>query len=60
MSLHSSFFFLGQTVGPIGYGFGLHHVGKAPTLFAAAAIMVVLGVICTQVLRPRAPADAPH
>ena len=34
LSLHSFFFFMGQTVGPIAYGFGIQHVGKMPTLLA--------------------------
>jgi predicted MFS family arabinose efflux permease len=58
MSLHSFFFFLGQTAGPIGYGFALQRVGKQPALFAAASVMVVLGLICARLLRHRAPADA--
>ena len=58
MALHSFFFFMGQTVGPIAYGFGLQHAGKLPALSAAAAIMVVLGLVCAQLLRPRIPADA--
>ncbi len=28
MSLHSFFFFMGQTVGPIAYGFGIQNAGK--------------------------------
>ncbi|MGX1164298.1 DHA1 family inner membrane transport protein [Bradyrhizobium sp. USDA 372] len=58
MSLHSFFFFMGQTVGPLAYGFGLQHAGKTPTLLASAAIMVVLGLVCARFLRSRAPADA--
>ncbi|MBC9881751.1 MFS transporter [Bradyrhizobium sp. INPA01-394B] len=58
MSLHSFFFFMGQTVGPIAYGLGLQHGGKVPTLLASAAIMVVLGLVCARFLRPRAPGDA--
>lgn len=58
MSLHSFFFFMGQTVGPLAYGFGLAHSGKAPTLLASAAIMVVLGFVCARLLKPRAPSDA--
>ncbi|MBW7968753.1 MFS transporter [Bradyrhizobium sp. BR 10289] len=58
MSLHSFFFFMGQTVGPLAYGFGLHHGGKVPTLLASAAIMVALGLVCARWLRSRAPADA--
>ncbi len=37
LSLHSFFFFMGQTVGPIAYGFGIQHAGKMPTLLTAAA-----------------------
>jgi predicted MFS family arabinose efflux permease len=58
LSLHSFFFFMGQTVGPLAYGFGLQHGGKMPTLFASAAIMVVLGIVCARLLKPRAPSDA--
>jgi predicted MFS family arabinose efflux permease len=58
LSLHSFFFFMGQTVGPLAYGFGLQHAGKLSTLFASAAVMVVLGLVCAQLLKPRAPSDA--
>jgi MFS transporter, DHA1 family, inner membrane transport protein len=57
LSLHSFFFFMGQTVGPIAYGFGLAHVGKGSTLLTAAAVMIVLGLVCARLLRQRAPAD---
>jgi MFS transporter, DHA1 family, inner membrane transport protein len=58
MSLHSFFFFMGQTVGPIAYGFGISHAGKQPTLIAAACLMVLLGFACAAFLRSRPPADA--
>jgi predicted MFS family arabinose efflux permease len=58
MSLHSFFFFMGQTVGPLAYGFGLAHAGKGPTLFASAAIMLVLGLVWSRLLKQRAPSDA--
>ena len=58
LSLHSFFFFLGQTIGPIAYGFGLRHAGKVPTLFAAASVMILLGFVCARLLRPRRPTDA--
>src|ERR1700675_4504981 len=57
LSLHSFFFFMGQTVGPIGYGFGIQHAGKVPTLLMAAAVMVALGLACARWLRARKPAD---
>jgi len=58
LSLHSSFFFMGQTIGPIAYGFGIQHAGKGPTLLAAAAVMIALGFVCARLLRKRLPADA--
>ncbi|MDF0516335.1 MFS transporter [Bradyrhizobium yuanmingense] len=58
MSLHSFFFFMGQTVGPLAYGFGLQHAGKMATLSASAAIMVLLGLVCARLLKQRAPSDA--
>jgi predicted MFS family arabinose efflux permease len=58
LSLHSFFFFMGQTLGPIAYGFGIHTAGKIPTLLTAAAIMVALGFACARLLRQRAAADA--
>jgi predicted MFS family arabinose efflux permease len=58
MSLHSFFFFMGQTVGPIAYGFGLEHAGKRPALLASACLMVALGFFCAKLLRQRPPADA--
>ncbi|MFO1108657.1 MAG: MFS transporter [Bradyrhizobium sp.] len=57
MSLHSFFFFMGQTLGPIAYGFSLGKAGKIPTLLAAAAIMVALGFACAKLLRHRKPGD---
>lgn len=58
LSLHSFFFFMGQTVGPIAYGFGLQHVGKRPTLLSAATVTIALGFVCARLLRQRLPADA--
>jgi MFS transporter, DHA1 family, inner membrane transport protein len=58
LSLHSFFFFMGQTVGPVAYGLGLAHAGKVPTLLTAACVMIALGFVCARLLRQRAPADA--
>ena len=58
LSLHSFFFFMGQTIGPIVYGFGILNVGKTPTLLASAVIIVALGLACARWLRQRRPADA--
>jgi predicted MFS family arabinose efflux permease len=58
LALHSFFFFMGQTVGPIAYGFGIQHVGKVPTLLTSAVIITALGFACARLLRQRKPADA--
>lgn len=58
LSLHSFFFFMGQTVGPIAYGFGIGHAGKIPTLLIAAVIMVALGFACARFLRQIRATDA--
>jgi predicted MFS family arabinose efflux permease len=54
LSLHSFFFFMGQTLGPIAYG----DAGKVPTLLASAVIIVALGFACARLLRQMKPADA--
>jgi len=59
LSLHSFFFFMGQTVGPIAYGFGIENFGKVATLLTSAAIIILLGFACARLLRQRRPADAP-
>jgi predicted MFS family arabinose efflux permease len=58
LSLHSFFFFMGQTVGPIAYGFGILHVGKVSTLLTSAVIITALGFACARLLRQTKPADA--
>jgi predicted MFS family arabinose efflux permease len=58
LSLHSFFFFMGQTLGPIAYGFGIQHAGKVPTLLIAASVMIALGIVCAKLLRQTRPADA--
>jgi predicted MFS family arabinose efflux permease len=57
LSLHSFFFFMGQTVGPIAYGFGILNAGKMPTLLASAVIITALGFACARLLRQGRPAD---
>jgi predicted MFS family arabinose efflux permease len=62
MSLHAFCFFMGQSVGPIAYGFGLAHAGKMPTLLISAAIVFELtyslGFAAAKLLRPMKPTDA--
>jgi predicted MFS family arabinose efflux permease len=50
-SLHSSFFYLGQAVGPVVYGFGLAHGGTEPTLLVGAAVLLGVGILCARLLR---------
>ncbi|HET7886232.1 MAG TPA: MFS transporter [Bradyrhizobium sp.] len=58
LALHSFFFFMGQTIGPIAYGFGIQHAGKIATLLTSAVIITALGLACARLLRQRPPADA--
>lgn len=54
LSLHACFFFLGQTVGPILYGFGIAHLGKMTTLCISAVVIALVGLIGARLLiRPR-------
>ena len=60
ISVHSFSFFLGQSIGPIAYGYGLSTIGRTPVLLMAATVLLVLGIACVQLLRPvTAPPDRP-
>jgi predicted MFS family arabinose efflux permease len=50
VGLHAFCFFLGQTAGPLIYGSALATFGKQPTLLVMAAVMLLLGVACSQLL----------
>ena len=56
LSLHSFFFFMGQTAGPIAYGLSLSGLGKLPTLAASAVVITILGFVCARLLAGRAAA----
>jgi hypothetical protein len=58
LSLHSFFFFMGQTIGPIAYGAGIPNVGKKPSLLVSAVVIIALGILCARFLRQTRPADA--
>jgi predicted MFS family arabinose efflux permease len=58
LSLHSFFFYVGQTIGPIAYGFGIQNVGKMTTLLTSGVVITALGLACARLLRQRPPADA--
>ena len=53
-SLHSSFFYLGQAVGPVVYGYGFAHGGPEPSMFVGAAVVMTVGLVCSRLLRHRA------
>jgi predicted MFS family arabinose efflux permease len=50
-SLHSSFFYLGQAVGPVVYGYGFAHGEAEPTIFLGAAVVMAVGLTCARLLR---------
>ncbi len=55
---HSSFFFIGQAVGPVVYGLGLSSgIGIVPVLVGGAVMLTATGWICALRLR-REPAPA--
>lgn len=61
VSLQAFCFFCGQFTGPLLYGIGLLYAGKIPTLFAAAALLLVIGLICSHLLRqPSADDPTPN
>lgn len=48
---HSSFFFLGQALGPVVYGIGLRNGGVTPLLLVGAVALTATGWICAFKLR---------
>jgi predicted MFS family arabinose efflux permease len=50
-SLHSCFFYLGQAIGPVIYGFGFAHGGPEPTLLTGAVVVMGVGLVCARLLR---------
>ena len=46
-SMHSCSFFLGQAIGPIIFGFGLHHVGRG-WLVLNMALLAATGLVASQ------------
>ena len=53
MSLHSTFFFLGQAIGPVIYGYGFAHGGMTQTMYFGAAVLLTVGIVCSRLLRHR-------
>jgi predicted MFS family arabinose efflux permease len=53
VGLHAFCFHLGQTAGPLLYGSSLVTFGKLPTIAAMACIVLLLGLVCSRLLRHR-------
>ena len=43
-SMHAFSFFLGQAIGPVIYGYGMHAIGPGPMLGVNAAILLAVGL----------------
>jgi DHA1 family inner membrane transport protein len=54
-SLHSTFFFMGQAIGPIVYGYGFAHGGMEATLLVGAVVVMTVGLVCSRLLRRPEP-----
>jgi predicted MFS family arabinose efflux permease len=54
-SLHSCFFYLGQAMGPVVYGFGFAQVGEDASLLTGAVMVLMVGFACASLLRHRMP-----
>ncbi len=52
-SLHSTFFYTGQAVGPIVYGYGFSHGQMGLTMFIGATVLLAVGIVCSRLLRHR-------
>jgi predicted MFS family arabinose efflux permease len=53
MSMHSTFFFFGQAIGPIYYGYAFQHFGHSAPPLAGAAVIIAVGLVCARFLRHR-------
>ena len=50
-AFHSTFFFLGQSIGPIYYRIAMAHVGLTASLVFGAAMVIATGLICAIFLK---------
>ncbi|MGZ3409915.1 MAG: MFS transporter [Xanthobacteraceae bacterium] len=46
-AIHSTFFFLGQSVGPIYYRFAFGDFGETPPLIVGGIVLVLTGIVCS-------------
>jgi predicted MFS family arabinose efflux permease len=52
-SMHSSFFFTGQAIGPVLYGFGYAHGTLELQMFLGSAVVIAVALVCARFLRHR-------
>jgi predicted MFS family arabinose efflux permease len=50
-AFHSTFFFLGQSIGPIYYRIGMAKIGLMPSLWIGAVMIILTGLVCAIWLR---------
>ncbi|HVG51415.1 MAG TPA: MFS transporter [Xanthobacteraceae bacterium] len=50
---HSTFFFTGQSIGPLFYRYGFAEVGLVPSLLFGGVMLMINGIICATFLRQR-------
>lgn len=48
---HTGFFFFGQAIGPVVYGFASATVGITPVLLTGAVVLIGVGLVCAATLR---------
>jgi predicted MFS family arabinose efflux permease len=58
-SVHSSFFFIGQAMGPVLYGYGYSHGTLELQMFFGSAVIIVVAIVCSRYLRHRASRPEP-
>lgn len=51
MALHTFFYFMGQSLGPVIYGLGFNTTGIRPVLMIGAVVLIGTGFTCAQWLR---------
>jgi predicted MFS family arabinose efflux permease len=56
-SLHSCFFYIGQALGPVVYGYGFAHDAERATMLFGAVVVMGVGLVCSQLLRHRMPSQ---
>jgi predicted MFS family arabinose efflux permease len=53
MSLHSLFFFMGHSAGPVLYTLGFAYLGASASVMIGGAVMLLVGLLCARFLRRR-------